>query len=86
MAVGVRTEDLHKVYSSAPPPAAGAGFISRPAGNPSSPKRRSKPWNGLFLEVNPGEIFGLFRSQRRRKVHDSRSPHHASPRQAAKHL
>ena len=59
MAVGVRTEDLHKVYSSAPPPAAGAGFISRPSGKSKQPKAQIKALNGLSLEVNPGEIFGL---------------------------
>lgn len=60
MAVGVRTEDLHKVYNSAPPPAAGAGFITRPSGkNPKQPKPQIKALNGLSLEVQPGEIFGL---------------------------
>ena len=29
MAVGVRTQDLRKVYNSAPPLGAGAGFINR---------------------------------------------------------
>src|SRR6478752_4060007 len=60
MGVGVRTEDLHKVYSSAPPPAAGAGFISRPSGKSKQPKAQIKALNGLSLEVQPGEIFGLF--------------------------
>ncbi len=61
MAVGVRTEDLHKMYSSAPPPAAGAGFIARPSGgkNAKQPKPQIKALNGLSLEVKPGEIFGL---------------------------
>ena len=60
MAVGVCTEDLHKVYSSTPPPAAGAGFITRPSGkNPKQPKPQIKALNGLSLEVQPGEIFGL---------------------------
>lgn len=59
MAVGVRTEDLHKVYSSAPPPAAGAGFISRPSGKSKQPRQQIKALNGLSLAVNPGEIFGL---------------------------
>ena len=61
MAVGVRTEDLHKVYSSAPPPAAGGGFIARSSAgkNSKQPKPQIKALNGLSLEVNPGEIFGL---------------------------
>ena len=61
MAVGVRTEDLHKIYSSAPPPGAGAGFIARSGAgkNSKQPKPQIKALNGLSLEVNPGEIFGL---------------------------
>ena len=60
MGVGVRTEDLHKVYSSAPPAAAGAGFIVRPSGKRSKePKPQIKALNGLSLGVEPGEIFGL---------------------------
>jgi ABC-2 type transport system ATP-binding protein len=51
---------LHKVYSSAPPPAAGAGFIARPSSKASKqPKSHIKALDGLSLEVKPGEIFGL---------------------------
>jgi ABC-2 type transport system ATP-binding protein len=61
MAVGVRIEDLHKVYSSAPPPGAGAGFIARAGAGKNSrqSKAQIKALNGLSLEVQPGEIFGL---------------------------
>jgi ABC-2 type transport system ATP-binding protein len=61
MAVGVRTEDLHKVYSSAPTPGAGAGFIARAGAgkNSKQPKAQIKALNGLSLQVQPGEIFGL---------------------------
>ena len=59
MAVGVRTEDLRKVYSSAPPMAA-TGIMARPsAKDPKQPKPQITALNGLTLEVLPGEIFGL---------------------------
>jgi ABC-2 type transport system ATP-binding protein len=61
MAVGVRTEDLRKVYNSAPPLAASTGFIARPPikKDPKQPKPQITALNGLTLEVRPGEIFGL---------------------------
>ncbi|HEY1263683.1 MAG TPA: ATP-binding cassette domain-containing protein [Terriglobales bacterium] len=59
MAVGLRTQELRKVFSSAPPSAAG-GFIARSEAKGS---RQSKPQitalDGLSLAVQPGEIFGL---------------------------
>ncbi|HEV2401733.1 MAG TPA: ATP-binding cassette domain-containing protein [Candidatus Sulfotelmatobacter sp.] len=60
MAVGVRTEDLRKVYHSAPPMAA-TGIIARPQEkkSPKQPKPEIKALDGLTLEVKPGEIFGL---------------------------
>ena len=59
--VGIRTLDLRKVYTSAPPFAAGGGF------NPgaSAGKRGQQPrpeivaLDGLTLEIQPGEVFGL---------------------------
>lgn len=60
MAVGIRTENLRKVFSSAPPPAASGAFIARPsAKNSKQPKPQITALDGLSLEVNPGEIFGL---------------------------
>src|SRR2546428_6785286 len=65
MAIGVRTEDLRKVYHSAPPMAAGsAGFSFTAVRGPGAPdKKKQKPeivaLNGLTLEVRAGEIFGL---------------------------
>jgi ABC-2 type transport system ATP-binding protein len=59
MAVGVRTVDLRKVYSSAPPMAA-TGMVVRPPmkdGKPTKPQIAAL--DGLSLEVKPGEIFGL---------------------------
>ena len=59
MAVGVRTLDLRKVYSSAPP-AAAAGIVVRPPVKDSKqPKPQITALDGLTLEVRPGEIFGL---------------------------
>src|SRR5579863_9794255 len=60
MAVGVRTEDLRKVYNSAPPMGATGGFIARgDAKGSKQPKAQTTALNGLSLEVKPGEIFGL---------------------------
>src|SRR5712671_5942266 len=59
--VGIRTRDLRKVYTSAPPFAAGGGF-----GAPTKFGKRSKQpkpeivaLDGLTLEISPGEVFGL---------------------------
>ncbi len=60
MAVGVRTRDLHKVYSSSPPLGAGGGFIARAdAKGAKQPKTQIPALDGLSLEILPGEIFGL---------------------------
>src|SRR5438046_3080599 len=62
MAVGVRTQDLRKVYSTAPPlGAAGAGmFIARAdAKGGKQPKAQITALDGLSLQIEPGEIFGL---------------------------
>ena len=59
MAVGVRTQDLRKIYSSAPPMAAG-GFVARGSAKGSKqPKPQIIALDGLSLEIQPGEIFGL---------------------------
>jgi ABC-2 type transport system ATP-binding protein len=60
MAVGIRTEDLRKVYNSAPPLGASGGFIARgDAKDSKPPKAQIAALNGLSMEVHPGEIFGL---------------------------
>src|SRR5216684_973772 len=60
MAVGVRTQDLRKVYSSSPPLGAGGGFIARAdAKGGKQPKAQIPALDGLSLEILPGEIFGL---------------------------
>src|SRR6266536_5857180 len=60
MAVGVRTQDLRKVYNSAPPLGAAGGFIARAeARGEKQPKTQIPALDGLSLEVLPGEIFCL---------------------------
>ena len=59
MAVGVRTLDLRKVYSSAPPAAAAGLVIRPPVKDSKGPKPQIAALDGLSLEVQPGEIFGL---------------------------
>ena len=60
MAVGVRTQDLRKVYHSSPPLGAGGGFIARAdAKGGKQPKTQIPALDGLSLEILPGEIFGL---------------------------
>ncbi|HTM37914.1 MAG TPA: ATP-binding cassette domain-containing protein [Terriglobales bacterium] len=59
MAVGIRTHDLRKIYTSAPPMAAG-GLVARGSAKGSKhPKPQITALDGLSLEIQPGEIFGL---------------------------
>lgn len=60
MAVGLRTQELRKVYSSAAPVGAAGGFIARAdAKGSKAAKTKIAALDGLSLEVLPGEIFGL---------------------------
>lgn len=60
MAVGVRMQDLRKVYSSAPALGAAGGFVVRAdAKGAKQAKANIAALDGLSLEVKPGEIFGL---------------------------
>src|ERR1700731_3216876 len=60
MAVGIRTQDLRKVYSSAAPLGAGGGFIARTDAKGGKQAKSEVPaLDGLSLEVFLGEIFGL---------------------------
>jgi len=60
MAVGIRTQDLRKVYSSAPPLGSAGGFIARAdAKDSKQPKAQIAALDGLSLEIHAGEIFGL---------------------------
>jgi ABC-2 type transport system ATP-binding protein len=54
---GIRTRELRKVYTSAPPLAAGRAFSFRR--KDSNPSREIVALDGLSLDVVPGEIFGL---------------------------
>ena len=56
MSFAVRTRDLRKIYSSAPPSAASTG---RPGGKGKSSAANVTALDGLSLEVNAGEIYGL---------------------------
>lgn len=63
MPLSIRTEDLRKVYTSAPPAAtmAGAFSLSRAPARAKGKKEKIEiiALAGLSLEVRPGEIFGL---------------------------
>src|SRR5690349_582801 len=63
MGVGIRTEDLRKVYDTPPPmarPAAGFSFSpQRPGGVKERKKFEVVALDGLSLEIRSGEIFGL---------------------------
>jgi ABC-2 type transport system ATP-binding protein len=60
MAVGVRTQDLRKVYNSSPPLGAAGGFVARAdAKGSKQPKAQIPALDGLSLEIRPGEIFCL---------------------------
>jgi ABC-2 type transport system ATP-binding protein len=60
--IGIRTRDLRKVYTSAPPFAAGAGGFGVPTAL-GKPKKGPKPeivaLDGLSLDIAAGEVFGL---------------------------
>jgi ABC-2 type transport system ATP-binding protein len=63
MAIGIRTQDLRKIYSSAPPFAAGGAGVPRAASRDGKRGKQPKPQvvalDGITLEVRAGEIFGL---------------------------
>jgi ABC-2 type transport system ATP-binding protein len=60
MMVGIRTQELRKIYNSSPPFAAGAGgFVTATLGRKRQPKPQIVALDGLSLDISPGEIFGL---------------------------
>ncbi len=64
MAIGIRSENLRKIYASPPPSATpGRGFVGVPfacrAARPKRQKIEIMALDDLSLEVQPGEIFGL---------------------------
>ena len=60
MPIGIRTQDLRKVFNSAPPLGAAGGMIARSnARGSKQPKLQITALDGISLEVMPGEIFCL---------------------------
>jgi ABC-2 type transport system ATP-binding protein len=62
MGIGIRIEELRKVYDSAPPLAAAGGGFSpvRPGGRKEKKKKfEVVALDNISLEIRPGEIFGL---------------------------
>src|SRR5260370_17413984 len=61
MVAGIRTRDLRKIYTSAPPVAAGTGGFSfgAPKAKGKQPKPEIVALDGISLEILPGEIFCL---------------------------
>src|SRR3982750_3524928 len=63
MAVGIRTENLRKVYATAPPMAGPGGFSFSPVrsgGAKQAPKKfEVVALDGISLEIRAGEVFGL---------------------------
>jgi len=61
MAAGIRTNELRKVYNTAPPLAAGSGGFSFAAkrSKGKQPKPEIVALNGISLDVHSGEIFCL---------------------------
>ncbi|MBZ5583028.1 MAG: ABC transporter ATP-binding protein [Acidobacteriia bacterium] len=62
MGIGIRTEDLRKVYDTPPPTAArGAGFAWSGARGRNRDKKKIDvvALDGISLEIRPGEVFGL---------------------------
>src|SRR5215831_10783309 len=64
MGIGIRIENLRKVYDSPPPMAArGAGFSFTPqrSGGPKEKKKKLEvvALDGISFEIRAGDIFGL---------------------------
>src|SRR5579884_3926550 len=60
MGVGIRTHELRKIYTSAPPmTAAGSAAVFAARGRKKKQKFEIKALDGVSLEIHAGEIFGL---------------------------
>ncbi|HEX3743527.1 MAG TPA: ATP-binding cassette domain-containing protein [Bryobacteraceae bacterium] len=64
MGIGIRIENLRKVYDTPPPSAARGGGFSFTAQRTSGPKEKKKKFevvaiDGISLEMRAGEVFGL---------------------------
>ncbi len=59
MPIGIRTQDLRKVYTSPPLMAATGAMFSGPRKKKPAKKYEVTALDGVSLEIHPGEIFGL---------------------------
>jgi ABC-2 type transport system ATP-binding protein len=59
MLAGIRTRDLRKIYTSAPPAGASGFSFSAPKGKGKQQKPEIVALDGISLDVTPGEIFCL---------------------------
>jgi ABC-2 type transport system ATP-binding protein len=64
MGIGIRIENLRKVYDTPPPSAARGGGFSFVAQRTAGPKEKKKKFevvavDGISLEIRAGEVFGL---------------------------
>jgi ABC-2 type transport system ATP-binding protein len=59
MGIGIRIEELRKVYDTPPPMAARAGFGWQRAGRKEKKKSKVVALEGISLEIRPGEVYGL---------------------------
>src|ERR1039458_8600353 len=64
MGIGIRIENLRKVYDTPPPSAARGGGFSFGPQRSAGPKEKKKKFevvalDGISLEMRPGEVFGL---------------------------
>ena len=81
MAAGIRTNELRKVYNTAPPLAAGGGGFAfaekrkQEANSQSRKSLRSMAFRSIFSRRNLRPA----RTERRGQVHDRRHSHHARP-------
>ena len=63
MGVGIRIQDLRKIYTSPPPMAAAGGFMAMRGGGGKKDKKKVKTeilaLDGISLEIHAGEVLGL---------------------------
>jgi len=57
--IGIRTQNLRKVYTSPPPMAVSGSMFGGPRKKKTGKKFEITALDGVSLEIHPGEIFGL---------------------------